>query len=106
MSKTEKRLIRATLKTYDGTGTYEFLKLLKKAESDYEFQQRISFTAHEFENLIEKSGNIRSRFTEDEYTKPPTAKKPRFQQKLKENSKTNTSNKNGSGDVRSLTKLH
>ena len=82
LSKTDKRLIRATLKTYDRTGTYVFLKMLKKAESEYKFQQRISLTAHEFENLIEKSGNIRSRFTEDESTKRPTAKKPGFQQKF------------------------
>ena len=29
-SKTDKRLIRATLKPYEKTGTYVFLKLLKK----------------------------------------------------------------------------
>ena len=30
VSKSEKRLIRATVKTYDKTGTYIFLKLFKK----------------------------------------------------------------------------
>ena len=34
-SKTEKRLIRATLKTYEKTGTYVFLKLFKKVDDDY-----------------------------------------------------------------------
>ena len=36
ISETDKRLIRATVKTYEKTGTYVFLKLFKKAESDYE----------------------------------------------------------------------
>ena len=30
VSKTDKRLIRATLKIYEKTGTYVFLKLFKK----------------------------------------------------------------------------
>ena len=93
ISKTDKRLIRATVKTYERTGSYVFLKLFKKAESDYEFHQRVSQTVQEFENLIEKSADIRSQFTEEESTKPPPAKKPQFQQKSEEISKT--SNKNG-----------
>ena len=95
ISKTDKRLIRATVKTYERTGTYAFLKLFKKAESNYEFQQRVSLTVQEIENLFENSEDIRSQFTEEESTKPPPAKKPRFQQKPEENSSTNTSNKNG-----------
>ena len=75
ISKTDKRLIRATVKTYERTGTYVFLKLFKKAESDYEFQQRVSLTVQEFENLIEKSADIRPQFTQEESTKPPPAKK-------------------------------
>ena len=90
ISKTDKRLIRATVKTYERTGTYVLLKLFKKAESDYEFQQRVSLTVQEFENLIEKSAEL----TQEESTKPPPAKKPRFQQKSKEISNNNTSNKN------------
>ena len=70
ISKTDKRWIRATLKTYEMTGTYVYLKLIKKAESDYEFQQRVS-TVQEFKNLIERSADIRSQFTEEE----PPAKK-------------------------------
>ena len=34
ISKTDKRLIRATLKTYEKTGTYVFLKLFKKAAEE------------------------------------------------------------------------
>ena len=101
--KTDKRLIRATVKMYERTGTYVFLILFKKAESEYQFQQRVSLTVQEFENLIEKSGDIRSWFKEEESTKPPAAKKPRFQQKSEKISKT--SNKNGWSDVRALTKL-
>ena len=41
VSKTDKRLIRATLKTYEKTGTNAFLKLFKKAVEEYEFEQRI-----------------------------------------------------------------
>ena len=95
ISKIDKRLIRATVKTYERTGTYVFLKLFKKAETNYEFQQRVSLTVQEFENLIEKSADIRSQFTEEESTKPPPAKKPRFQQKPEEISNTDISNKNG-----------
>ena len=38
ISKTEKRLIRATLKRYENTETYVFLELFKKVDDDYEFQ--------------------------------------------------------------------
>ena len=62
ISKTDKRLIIATVKTYGRTGTYVFLKLFKKAESKNKFQQRVSLTVQEFENLIENSEDIRSRF--------------------------------------------
>ena len=54
-SKTEKRLIRATLKTYEKTGTYVLLKLFKKVDDDdYEFQQRLSLTTEDFDKLIKK----------------------------------------------------
>ena len=54
VSKMEKRLIRATLKTYKKTGTYVFLKLFKKVDDDYDFQQRLSLTTEEFDKLIKK----------------------------------------------------
>ena len=62
ISKTEKRLIRATIKTYEKTGTYVFLKLFKKVDDDYEFQQRLSLTTEEFDKLIKKAPKIRETF--------------------------------------------
>ena len=46
----EKRLIRATVKTYEKTGTYIFLKLFKKADNEYEFQQRLTVTLENLKN--------------------------------------------------------
>ena len=62
ISKTEKRLIRATLKTYEKTGTYVFLKLFKKVDDNYEFQQRLSLSTDEFDKLIKKAPKIRETF--------------------------------------------
>ena len=58
VSKNEKRLIRVTLKTYERTGTYIFLKIFKKGEHDYELQQRITLTLEEFEKLTKKTPKI------------------------------------------------
>ena len=60
VSKSEKRLVRATSKAYEKTGSYVFLILFKKAEHAYEFQQRITLTLEEFEKLMKKSPKIRS----------------------------------------------
>ena len=62
ISKMKKRLIRATLKTYEKTGTYFFLKLFKKVDDEFEFQRRISLTTDELDNLIEKASQIRAAF--------------------------------------------
>ena len=62
ISKTEKRLIRATLETYEKTGTYVFLKLFKKVDDDYEFQQLLSLTTEEFYKLLKKAPKIREIF--------------------------------------------
>ena len=59
ISKTGKCLIRAS---YEKTGTYVFLKLFKKVEDDYEFQQRLSLTTEEFHKLIKKAPKIRENF--------------------------------------------
>ena len=58
VSKSEKRLIRATIKSYEKTGSYVFLKLFKKAEHDYEFQQRITLTVEEFEKQKKSKKNL------------------------------------------------
>ena len=61
MSKTDKRLIRATLKTYENTGTYVFLNIFKRKDNEYEFEQRISLTAEEFDKIMKKNFGARSR---------------------------------------------
>ena len=60
--KTEKRLIRVTLKTYERTGTYVFLKLFKEVDDDYEFHQLLSLTTEKFDKLIKKPPEIRETF--------------------------------------------
>ena len=60
ISKTKKRLIRATIKTYEHTGTYVFLKLFKRKDNDYEFEQGISLTTEKFDKLMKKSSRIRN----------------------------------------------
>ena len=62
ISKTDKRLIRATLKTYERTGTYVFLKLFKKATDDYEFEHRISLTLGEIESLSVQLAKYRTQW--------------------------------------------
>ena len=80
ISQTEKRLVRATLKTYERTATYVFLKLFKKAAEDYEFEQRISLTLEVFGSLVKKAEKIREPATQDSQPKPPPAKKQNFDQ--------------------------
>lgn len=59
ISKTEKRLIRATTKTYESTGTYIFLKMFKKgSDGEFHMDQRITLTVKEFQALIDNSENI------------------------------------------------
>ena len=64
MWRTEKRLIKATFKRYEKTGTYVFLKLFQKVDMEYEFQQRISLK--EFDNLSKKAAKIRQAFPVNE----------------------------------------
>ena len=85
VSRKEKRLIRATVKTYEKTGTYFFLKLFKKTKNEFEFQQRLTLTLGEFEKLTKKSPQIRSAAannnSNDSTSNPPSAKKLRLKQK-------------------------
>ena len=81
--KTDKRLIRAALKTYERTGTCVFRKLFKKATDDYEFEQRVSLTLGEFENLVSSSSKIQNSVADQQSAaKPPLAKKPKTQKNL------------------------
>ena len=91
ISKTDKRLVRATVKTYEKTGNYVFLKLFKKADissDDYKFEQRIGLTLNEFLVLVTQSGKInaalkKSESDSEEETKPPAAKRVRKTPKAK-----------------------
>ena len=82
ISKTEKRLI----KIYEKTGTYVFLKLFKKVDDDYEFQQRLSLTTEELDKLIKKAPKIREIFplssqeaeSKSKTDRPSPAKKTKF----------------------------
>ena len=59
ISENSKRLVRATLKTYEQTRTYVFLKVFKKATEGAEFErvQRFSLSSEEFSKLL-KSGKV------------------------------------------------
>ena len=84
ISQTEKRLVRATLKTYERTGKNVFLKLFKKAARDYKFEQRISLTLEEFGKLVKKAESIRQSATRESPSKPPPAKKQKPDQSSKD----------------------
>ena len=59
ISKTERRLLRVTTKTYESTGTYLFLKLFKKeADGEFHIDQRVTLTVPEFQELINNVENI------------------------------------------------
>ena len=57
-SKTDIRLVSATLKTYERTGTFVFLELFKKTAEEYEFEQRFLLTVQEFGNLVNPAEKI------------------------------------------------
>ena len=87
ISKTDNRLIRAKLKTYERTGTYVFLKLFKKTAEEYEFEQRISLTLQEFGNLVKTAENIlesEEKSAKDCSKKPPHNKRPKLQHESKD----------------------
>ena len=66
ISENSKRLVRATLKTYDQTGTYVFLKVFKKATEGAEFEcvQRLSLSSEEFSKLLKSGKSIREQTSE------------------------------------------
>ena len=53
ISQKSSRHIRATVKTYEKTGVYIFVKLFKKkTEGEFTLWQKICFTQEEFEKLL------------------------------------------------------
>ena len=66
ISENSKRLMPATLKTYDQTGRYLFLKVFKKTTEDAEFQceQRLSSTSEKFSKILKSRKIIRVQTSE------------------------------------------
>ena len=88
-SKTDKRLLRSTLRTYERTGKYVFLKLFKKTADEKKFEQRISLNLQEFRSLVKTAQNILESVVQDKSakdcsTKPPPNKKPKLQHESKD----------------------
>ena len=62
ISKTKKRLIRVTMKSYENTGTYVFLKVFKcgsTADKEFKLHQQISLNMEEFNKLICVADKVR-----------------------------------------------
>lgn len=58
-SKSDRRLIRVTTKTYQTTGTYITIKLFKKgSDDDFYIDQRITLTVQEFQEVVNNVENI------------------------------------------------
>ena len=86
-SKTDKSLIRATLKSYERTGAYVFLKLFKKTAEEYEFEKRIWEILQEFGNLVNAAEKIlesEEKSTKDCSSEPPPNKRPKLQHESKD----------------------
>lgn len=59
ISKTEKRLVRITSKTYQNTGSYFFLKIFKKNYlGEFSVTQRLTLSSAEFDQLLSKFEEI------------------------------------------------
>ena len=75
-SRTERRLIRVTTKTYSNTGTHLILKLFKKGfDDEYYLDQRLTLTASEFHQLTNKKENIGMQPGHEEEDVMPTMKR-------------------------------
>ena len=75
-SRTERRLIRVTTKTYSNTGTYLFLKLFKRGVDDeYYLDQRLTLTVSEFHQLTKNKENIGLQPGPEEEDLMPTIKR-------------------------------
>ena len=59
LSEKSNRILRATVKTYEHTGTYVFLKLFKKKpDAEFALVQKITLTKEEFEILLWKGKSV------------------------------------------------
>lgn len=74
ISKTKKRLIRVTMKSYENTGTYVFLKVFKcgsTADKEFKLHQQISLNMEEFNKLICVADKVRYFEKENKENVPP-----------------------------------
>ena len=73
VAKSKKRLVRATLKRYERTGTYVFLKVFKNVsgsdDGEYKMHHQISLTMNEFEKLMYMADQIRYYKNVDDHDK-------------------------------------
>ena len=78
ISQISNRHIRATVKTYEKTGLYIFLKLFRKnTDGEFTLWQKICFTQEEFEKLLGRGKLILQPPTVNRVTKKPRKPKRR-----------------------------
>ena len=60
MSETKKQLIKATMKNYDKTGSYVFVKVFKNPDNtNFKLVQQLSLTMTEFDQRMLAGDEIR-----------------------------------------------
>ena len=74
-SRTGRRLIRVTTKTYSNAGTYLSVKLSKKVDDEYYLDQRLTLTASEFHQLTNNKEKIGMQSGPEEDDVMPTIKR-------------------------------
>ena len=75
ISRTERRLIRNTTKTYSNTGTYLFLKFFKRVDNEHYVDQQLTLTASEFHQLTNNKENTGMQPGAEEEDLRPTIKR-------------------------------
>ena len=60
ITKSEKRLLRVSVKTYENTGSYITIKLLKNIDGDFKFNQRVTLTVSEIEKLTSQASVVKN----------------------------------------------
>ena len=64
ISQNEKRIVRASVKTYEITGSYISIKLFKQDDNkEFKFNQKVTLTLTEFEKLLAKGAKIKALLT-------------------------------------------
>ena len=64
ISQNEKRIVRASVKTYEITGSYISIKLFKQDDNkEFKFNQKVTLTLTEFEKLLANGAKIKALLT-------------------------------------------